>query len=103
MADQLIRVAAEREFRKTDKIVPPVGLYEEFCAKFKYNETEDQLRSIEDTLIDFSSGKPMDRLVCGDVGFGKTAVFPKPTSPHTNLSIGFPLEKSIKVSSIERS
>ena len=42
MADQLIRVAAEREFRKTDKIVPPVGLYEEFCAKFKYNETEDK-------------------------------------------------------------
>ena len=74
MADQLIRVAAERELRKTEKIIPPAGLYEEFCAKFKYNETEDQLRSIEDTLIDFSSGKPMDRLVCGDVGFGKTEV-----------------------------
>ncbi|MFL2917127.1 MAG: transcription-repair coupling factor [Thalassobaculaceae bacterium] len=74
MADQLIKVAAERELRKTQKITPPPGLYEEFCAKFKYNETDDQLRSIDDALSDFSRGRPMDRLVCGDVGFGKTEV-----------------------------
>ena len=74
MADQLIKIAAERELRTTQKIIPPAGLYDEFCAKFKYNETEDQLRSIDDALTDFARGRPMDRLVCGDVGFGKTEV-----------------------------
>src|SRR3546814_496331 len=52
----------------------PEGLYDEFCARFPFPETEDQLRAIEDTLADLAAGKPMDRLVCGDVGFGKTEV-----------------------------
>src|SRR5207248_10780181 len=50
------------------------GLYDEFCAGFPYEETEDQQASIDRVLDDLSSGRPMDRLVCGDVGFGKTEV-----------------------------
>ena len=53
---------------------PQEGLYEEFCARFPYAETDDQLQAIADVLDDLSSGKPMDRLICGDVGFGKTEV-----------------------------
>ena len=53
---------------------PPEGLYDEFCARFPYDETEDQLAAIDAVLDDLASGRPMDRLVCGDVGFGKTEV-----------------------------
>ena len=53
---------------------PCEGSYEEFTARFPYTETDDQLRAIEDVLADMGSGKPMDRLICGDVGFGKTEV-----------------------------
>ncbi len=53
---------------------PPEGLYDEFCARFPYAETEDQQRAIADVIADLASGRPMDRLVCGDVGFGKTEV-----------------------------
>jgi transcription-repair coupling factor (superfamily II helicase) len=74
MADQLIRIAAEREIRTTESITPPPGAYDEFCAKFPYNETEDQLRAIDEVLVDVARGRPMDRLICGDVGFGKTEV-----------------------------
>ncbi|WP_420717575.1 transcription-repair coupling factor [Emcibacter sp.] len=74
MADELIKLAAEREMRKGAVITPPDGLYEEFCARFPYNETDDQLRAIQDVIDDLGSGRPMDRLVCGDVGFGKTEV-----------------------------
>ena len=74
MADQLIRIAAEREIRTTESIIPPPGAYDEFCAKFPYNETEDQLRAIDEVLVDVARGRPMDRLICGDVGFGKTEV-----------------------------
>ncbi|WP_026986225.1 transcription-repair coupling factor [Fodinicurvata fenggangensis] len=73
-ADHLIAVAAERELKQTETMNPPEGLYEEFCARFPYPETDDQLRAIEDLLNDLGSGKPMDRLICGDVGFGKTEV-----------------------------
>jgi len=52
----------------------PEGIWEEFLARFPYSETDDQLRAIEDVLDDFDSGRPMDRLVVGDVGFGKTEV-----------------------------
>ena len=52
----------------------PEGIYEEFCARFPYAETDDQLHAIDDVLDDLTSGKPMDRLICGDVGFGKTEV-----------------------------
>ncbi|MGA8400607.1 MAG: transcription-repair coupling factor, partial [Stellaceae bacterium] len=74
IAGELIRVAAERQLRPGEAIAPPEGIYEEFAARFPYPETEDQLRAIEDTLADMASGKPMDRLICGDVGFGKTEV-----------------------------
>ncbi|MEO9899525.1 transcription-repair coupling factor [Nisaea sp.] len=74
MAEQLIRLAAEREVRETDPVPTPTGAYDEFCAKFSYTETDDQLRAIEETLNDLNKGRPMDRLVCGDVGFGKTEV-----------------------------
>lgn len=74
MADKLIRVAAERALRKGKVFTPPEGLWAEFCARFPYNETDDQLNAIEDVLEDMASGQPMDRLICGDVGFGKTEV-----------------------------
>ena len=74
MAGQLIRVAAERRTREADSFAPPEGAWDEFCARFPFVETEDQSRAIADVLEDFAAGRPMDRLVCGDVGFGKTEV-----------------------------
>ncbi len=74
MADRLIQIAAERAVKRGETLSPPEGLYEEFCARFPYAETDDQLQAISDVVEDLSSGKPMDRLVCGDVGFGKTEV-----------------------------
>ncbi|MGZ8410856.1 MAG: DEAD/DEAH box helicase, partial [Hyphomicrobium sp.] len=74
MADQLIQVAAGRTLRSAPVATPPDGLYDEFCTRFPFAETEDQARAIEDVLSDLASGRPTDRLVCGDVGFGKTEV-----------------------------
>jgi transcription-repair coupling factor (superfamily II helicase) len=74
MAEGLIRIAAKRSMRTTDAVTPPQGVFEEFCARFPFEETDDQLAAIEDLLGDFASGHPMDRLICGDVGFGKTEV-----------------------------
>jgi transcription-repair coupling factor (superfamily II helicase) len=74
MAKGLIAIAAQRMLRPAPKLTPPEGLYDEFCARFPYDETEDQAFAIEATLDDLSAGRPMDRLVCGDVGFGKTEV-----------------------------
>ena len=74
MAEGLIRIAAERATKSTEPVDPPQGVFEEFCARFPYEETEDQLNAIGDVLEDLSAGKPMDRLICGDVGFGKTEV-----------------------------
>jgi transcription-repair coupling factor (superfamily II helicase) len=74
IAAELIQVAAERQVRQGEAMPPPAGLYEEFAARFPYPETDDQDRAIADTLSDLGSGRPMDRLVCGDVGFGKTEV-----------------------------
>ncbi len=74
IADELIKIAAARALKTADSMLPPEGIYDEFAARFPFPETEDQLRAIEDILEDLSSGKPMDRLVCGDVGFGKTEV-----------------------------
>ncbi len=74
IAHGLIKIAAERTLKPAVKLVPPDGLYDEFCALFPYDETDDQLSSIESVLSDLASGHPMDRLVCGDVGFGKTEV-----------------------------
>ncbi|AWZ22247.1 transcription-repair coupling factor [Roseovarius sp. TM1035] len=74
MADRLIRVAAERALRSAPVIEPEHHAWEAFAARFPYQETDDQLHAIEDVLNDLGSGAPMDRLICGDVGFGKTEV-----------------------------
>jgi len=74
MAGELIKIAAKREMRRTNPIEKPDTIYDEFCARFPYTETDDQLSAIEDVIDDLASGKPMDRLICGDVGFGKTEV-----------------------------
>jgi transcription-repair coupling factor (superfamily II helicase) len=74
MAAGLIRLAAERQMREAPMLTADNGAFAEFCSRFPYNETEDQARAIADVLEDFAAGKPMDRLICGDVGFGKTEV-----------------------------
>ncbi len=74
MAEGLIKIAAARAVKATEEVDPPSGLFDEFCARFPYEETDDQLNAIGDVLGDLASGKPMDRLICGDVGFGKTEV-----------------------------
>ncbi|MCO6186049.1 transcription-repair coupling factor [Rhizobium sp. L1K21] len=74
MADALIKIAAERATRHAEPLVAPEGVYDEFAARFPYEETEDQMNAIEAVREDLGAGKPMDRLVCGDVGFGKTEV-----------------------------
>ena len=74
IAAELIRIAAARELKSLPPVEPPHGLYDEFCARFPYQETEDQEKAIADTIADLGKGRPMDRLVCGDVGFGKTEV-----------------------------
>ncbi|HWA90079.1 MAG TPA: transcription-repair coupling factor [Rhizomicrobium sp.] len=74
MAAELIRIAASRELKALPAVDPPQGVYDEFVARFPYQETEDQEKAIADVLEDLGKGRPMDRLVCGDVGFGKTEV-----------------------------
>jgi transcription-repair coupling factor (superfamily II helicase) len=74
MASELIRIAAARQVRDAEIMAPPEGSWDEFCARFPFAETEDQSRAIADVLEDLASGRPMDRLICGDVGFGKTEV-----------------------------
>jgi transcription-repair coupling factor (superfamily II helicase) len=74
MAGELIRIAAERRVQDAVSVTPAEGSWDEFCARFPFAETEDQSRAIADVLEDLAAGKPMDRLVCGDVGFGKTEV-----------------------------
>jgi transcription-repair coupling factor (superfamily II helicase) len=74
IAGDLIKIAAERQLREAPKLVPEPGPFDEFCAGFPYEETEDQQASIDAVLADLARGRPMDRLICGDVGFGKTEV-----------------------------
>jgi transcription-repair coupling factor (superfamily II helicase) len=74
MAGQLIRIAAERATRGAPIVRAPEGLYGEFAARFQYEPTEDQAAAIDSVIDDLGLGTPMDRLVCGDVGFGKTEV-----------------------------
>ncbi|MCJ8141656.1 transcription-repair coupling factor [Ancylobacter sp. A5.8] len=74
MAAELIKIAAQRQLHEAPRLVPAPGLYDEFRARFPYEETEDQEAAIEAVFDDLGSGHPMDRLVCGDVGFGKTEV-----------------------------
>ena len=71
MADRLIRVAAERALRRAPIMSPPDGMWDAFSARFPYQETDDQLRAIEDVIADLDVGHPMDRLICGDVGLVK--------------------------------
>lgn len=74
LANELLKIAALRVLRHTDPIHVLDGSYEKFSAGFPYAETEDQQRAIEDVLADLDKDQAMDRLVCGDVGFGKTEV-----------------------------
>lgn len=74
IAEKLIKIAAERHLKKSDCFIPPQGMFDDFCSRFPYNETDDQLNAIADVLGDIGATIPMDRLVCGDVGFGKTEV-----------------------------
>ena len=74
MAADLIKVAAQRHLREAPRFTIGHGLYDEFCAGFPYDETDDQRAAIDAVLDDLASGRPMDRLICGDVGFGKTEV-----------------------------
>jgi transcription-repair coupling factor (superfamily II helicase) len=74
IAGELIKVAAERQLREAPRLAVGAGLYDEFCSGFPYDETDDQDAAIKSALDDLSAGRPMDRLICGDVGFGKTEV-----------------------------
>ena len=74
MAAELIQTASERVLKRADPLLPELSAYEEFCGRFPYLETEDQLRGIDECLADIGTSVPMDRLICGDVGFGKTEV-----------------------------
>lgn len=74
IAHELLRTAAQRALRTAPALVPEQASYDQFADRFPWAETEDQERAIEDVLEDLSAGRPMDRLVCGDVGFGKTEV-----------------------------
>ncbi|MBX7495895.1 transcription-repair coupling factor [Qipengyuania sp. 6B39] len=74
IAGELMQVAAQRALRKAPVLEVEEGPYNQFLDRFQYEETDDQDRAIADVLSDLESGKPMDRLVCGDVGFGKTEV-----------------------------
>ncbi len=74
IAGELMLVAAQRALRKAPVLAAEESSFNQFVEKFPWEETDDQDRAIEDVLRDLESGRPMDRLVCGDVGFGKTEV-----------------------------
>src|SRR6266849_443420 len=74
IANELIKIAAERQLRDAPRLSVEHGPYDEFCAGFPYEETDDQQAAIDVVLGELASGRPMDRLICGDVGFGKTEV-----------------------------
>ncbi|MDG1279879.1 MAG: transcription-repair coupling factor [Pseudorhodobacter sp.] len=74
IAERLMRIAAERHLRHAPILEAPHAMWEAFAARFPYTETEDQLSAIADVIGDLEAGSPMDRLIVGDVGFGKTEV-----------------------------
>ena len=74
MAHQLVQVYAAREAHGRTAYQETDGLYAEFAARFAFEETPDQQRAIDEVLADLGGEKPMDRLICGDVGYGKTEV-----------------------------
>jgi transcription-repair coupling factor (superfamily II helicase) len=71
---EILQIYALRQIREGMRFSPPDSTFREFEASFLYEETPDQLAAIEDVLADMQSARPMDRLICGDVGFGKTEV-----------------------------
>jgi transcription-repair coupling factor (superfamily II helicase) len=73
-AEELVSIYAAREALERKSFAPPDRIYEEFCSTFEFEETPDQVKAIEDIHLDMDDGKPMDRLICGDAGFGKTEV-----------------------------
>ncbi len=74
MAEELLKIYAARQVEEGYSFSPPDELFREFEAAFAFEETPDQMAAIEDVLADMQSPRPMDRLVCGDVGYGKTEV-----------------------------
>ncbi|CAG9610107.1 transcription-repair coupling factor [Pseudoneobacillus rhizosphaerae] len=74
IADDLIKLYAEREAARGYAFAPDGDMQREFEMNFPYQETEDQLRSIHEIKRDMEKERPMDRLLCGDVGYGKTEV-----------------------------
>ncbi|MFM5894750.1 MAG: transcription-repair coupling factor, partial [Novosphingobium sp.] len=74
IAHELLKTAAQRALRQAPVLVPEQASYDQFVERFPWQETDDQEAAIDDVLADLAAGKPMDRLVCGDVGFGKTEV-----------------------------
>lgn len=74
VAEELLAIYAKREMREGRRFTPPGELYHELEESFPYDETEGQDKAITAVIDDLTSDKPMDRLVCGDVGYGKTEV-----------------------------
>ncbi len=74
IAADLIKISAKRHLAKVNPIHVTNELYEKFCKKFPFHETNDQITAIEEIKSDLSEGKLIDRLICGDVGFGKTEI-----------------------------
>ena len=74
VAEEMVAIYAAREVMERDSFSPPDRIYEEFCSTFEFEETPDQAKAIEDIHLDMDETKPMDRLICGDAGFGKTEV-----------------------------
>ncbi len=74
MASELLDIYAAREAQEGHAFPHPGAEYEEFADRFEFQETEDQLAAIDQVLVDMSKPRPMDRLICGDAGFGKTEV-----------------------------
>ncbi|NSW86396.1 MAG: transcription-repair coupling factor [Syntrophobacteraceae bacterium] len=74
IAEELLRLYASRQVREGFRFSAPDSYFQEFETTFAYEETPDQIRAIDDVLEDMASGRPMDRLICGDVGYGKTEV-----------------------------
>jgi transcription-repair coupling factor (superfamily II helicase) len=74
IAKDLVKIYSMRKFLKGFAFSKPDNYFREFEATFEYEETPDQVKAIEDVCSDMESERPMDRLICGDVGFGKTEV-----------------------------
>ncbi|MEX1099273.1 MAG: transcription-repair coupling factor, partial [Bacteriovoracaceae bacterium] len=74
LAFDLLELQAKRELKKGFQFSPPDELFRDFEQKFPFQETEDQIKAIEDVIEDMTNPRPMDRLICGDVGFGKTEI-----------------------------